>query len=262
MSDLLEIHTAEIEGGSPLTFSQVGYLLARPKLWGDWLARHPDRADLFRDAFSCVVRLRSHTGWTDDQTLDGLGCDTRNEDELSSLSREHLTSCLGYMLWVEDLLTPHDLALDKRAIVREAARFFVLAEKDLACAETVMPSPKRKATARHERDGDEFPPSEYLALGEIAKAWRSAARQLEGPSGEKARHLHDENPFAVERVPHVSPKRLKMLACPDADELLGARVATRMREHIVLCRACEAAAQSEGLRLRPQSPTGKTLTPA
>lgn len=262
MVDLAEFPTGEFEGASPLTFSQVGYLLARPALWGEWLARHPDRADLFKDAFSCVVRLRSHTGWTDDQTLDGLGCNTRNEDELSNLSQEHLTNCLGYMLWVEDLLTPYDLALDKRIIVRSAARFFVLADKDLVLAETIMPSPKRKTAARHEREDGELPPSEYLALGETAQAWRIAARQLEGPAGERARRLREENPFADEQAPHLSPKRLGMLAGPDPEELLGPRVAARMREHIGLCRVCETAARHEDLRIQPPPPSPRPLTPA
>lgn len=260
MADLVEISTGEIEAASPLTFSQVGFLLARPVLWGDWLADHPDRADLFRDAFSCVVRLRSHTGWTDDQTLDGLGCDTRSKDKLSKLTKEHLTNCLGYMLWVEDLLTPYDLAIDKRIIVRGAARFFVLVGKDLDRAEAIMPSPKKKATARPETEGSEFPPSEYLALGEIARAWRSAARQLEGQAGDRARHLHDENPFIDERTPHLSPKRLEMLARADADELLGPRVAARMREHIALCRICEAAAGRKDTH--PPAPAQRPLSPA
>ena len=209
------------------------------------------------------MRLRSHTGWSDDQTLDGLGCNTRNEDELSNLSRERLADCLGYMLWVEGLLTPHDLALDKRIIVRGAARFFVLAEKDLARAEAVMPSPKRKkAATRYEKEGGEFPPSEYLALGEIGQAWRSSARRLEGADGERARRLREEIPFADERAPHLSPKRLEMLAASDAEELLGRRVAARMREHIGLCRACEAAAAREGVRPQPPRAAERPLAPA
>lgn len=255
-----EIFAAELGGASPLTFSQVGFLLARPERWGGWLARHPDRADLFAAAFSCLVRLRAHTGWNGDETLESLGCDTKTEDELADLTKERLANCVGYMRWVEELLNPHDLDLDKRIIVRGAARFFVLADRDLSRVEAIVPSSMSKANAHQELDEGELPPSEYLALGEIARAWRGAARQLEGRPGDRARYLHAENPFADERTPHLSPKRLEMLVSADANEILGLRVAARMREHVALCRVCEAAEQRR-IAQGAQS-TGVPLTPA
>lgn len=255
-----EIFAAESAGGSPLTFSQVGFLLARPERWGDWLASHPDRADLFASAFSCLVRLCAHTGWNGDETLESLGCDTKTEEELSDLTKERLTNCVGYMRWVEELLIPHDLDLDKRIIVRGAARFFVLADRYLPQAEAIVPSPRNKASVHHEFDEGEFPPSEYLALGEVARAWKSAARHLEGRPGERARYLHSENPFADGRAPHLSPKRLEMLGSADADQLLGPRVAARMREHVALCRVCEAA-ERQGAR-RASMSTRLPLAPA
>jgi hypothetical protein len=218
-----------VEGkSSPQAFSQVGALLARPSLWGDWLAQHPERAELFKDAFSCVVRLRSHTGWSEDGVLKALGCDTKTEHELSELTEERLRSCLEYMLWVESLLGPHDLALDKRLIVKGATRFFVAADRNLGRIELLM------------EQGD-FAPSKYLALGEVAEAWNSAFRLLEGTAGERARQLHEENPFIDEDTPHMSPMRLEMLIRPDAAELLGGRVEKRMREHLELCHVCAAA---------------------
>jgi hypothetical protein len=256
-----EILAAEFGGPSPLTFGQVGFLLARPERWGSWLARHPDRADLFASAFSCLVRLCAHTGWNGDETLESLGCDTKTEDELSDLTKERLTNCVGYMRWVEELLNPHDLDLDKRIIVRGAARFFVLADRHLPRVEAIVPSTKNKANMHQGLDeGGELPPSEYLALGEIARAWKSAARQLEGRPGERARYLHAENPFADERTPHLSPKRLEMLVAADADGLLGPRVAARMREHVALCRVCEAAERRGAVQGTRR--TGLPLTPA
>lgn len=218
---------------SPQAFSQVGALLARPALWADWLGRHPERADLFKDAFSCVVRLRSHTGWSEDEVLKGLGCDTRTEDELSELTEERLRNCLEYMLWVETLLDPHDLALDKRLIVRGAARFFVAAERNLVRVEALM-------------DEGEFSPSKYLALGEVAQAWESALRMLDGPAGDRARRLRADNPFVDEDTPHLSLQRLEMLSDPSAAMLLGPRVVARMQEHVGLCHVC-ATAQLESV---------------
>lgn len=230
----------QIEDSSPQAFSQVGALLSRSDLWAGWLARYPDRADLFKEAFSCVVRLKSHTGWSDDEVLEGLGCDTKTEYELSSLSEERLRSCLNYMLWVESLLGQHDLALDKRLIVRGAARFFVAAGRDLGRVKVLM-------------DQGEFSPSKYLALGEVAEAWKSAFRLLDGPVGDRARRLRSENPFVEESTPHMSPMRLEMLGRSDADALLGPRVTARMKEHLEFCHVCEAA-QVQAAAIKPTGP--------
>lgn len=235
-----------VEESPPRAFSQVGALLSRSHLWGDWLASHPDRADLFKDAFSCVVRLKSHTGLSDDEVLEELGCDTKTEEELSELSEERLRHCLDYMLWVESLLGQHDRALDKRLIVRGAARFFVAADRDLGRVKSLM-------------EQGEFSPSKYLALGEVAEAWKSAFCLLDGPAGNRARRLRGENPFVDETAPHMSPMRLDMLSRPDAGDLLGPRVATRMREHLRLCHVCAAAQRrSAGSASAAVQPVGVT----
>jgi hypothetical protein len=236
----LDIRTSA--GASPHAFTQVGYLLSHHELWGDWLADHPEKAGLFKDTFRCVVRLESHTGWTADLVLDRLGCDTKTEDELSNLTEERLAICLAYMLWVESLLQEHDLAIDKRLIIQGAARFFVAAERDLDRIDELM-------------NEGEFSPSEYLQLGEIAEAWRSALRLLDTPAADRARRIHAENPYVDESAPHLSPMRLEMLARPNSTELLGARTEARMREHLDLCHVCKAALR----RAEGSSPANRTL---
>lgn len=217
---------------APLTFKQVGALMSRVELWGSWIDQEPERGELVLDAYNCVVRLKSHTGWTDAEMLENLGCETKPDDELN-LSTQKLESCRNYMLWVETLVAPHDLSLDKKIIVRGAARFFVLAGRDLDLAKRIMDG------------GSEFSPGKYLALGEVAQAWRCATRQLDSPEGRRVRLLHEQNPFVDENTPHMSPKRLEMLGKENADRLLGARVAARMREHLELCHICAAAAAPE-----------------
>jgi hypothetical protein len=224
----LDTRTAAGSSPVPRAFTQVGYLLSHSHLWGDWLAEHPDKAELFKEAFSCVVRLESHTGWSADVVLERLGCDTKTEDELSSLTEERLASCLAYMRWVESLLGEHDLALDKRLILQGAARVFVAADRDLDCIEALMGE-------------GEFSPLDYLRLGEVAEAWKSALRLLDGPAGDRARRLHRENPFFDENAPHLSPMRLAMLSRSNATELLGERTEERMREHLELCHVCGMA---------------------
>jgi hypothetical protein len=215
----------DIQGSSPRVFGQVGVLLSRPDIGGGWLSGHPDRADLFKEAFSCVVRLQSHTGWSGDLVLDHLGCDTKTEEELSGLTEQRLRSCIGYMRWVESLLAPLDLALDKRLAVQGAAHFFVAAKRDLPRVEAAM-------------DEGGFSPVQYLRIGEVAKAWETAFSLIDSSEGDRIRHLREGNPFVDESTPHLSPSRLEMLGGPNATELLGARIEIRMREHLDYCPVC------------------------
>jgi hypothetical protein len=210
----------------PPVFADVGALLARPDLWPAWLAEHPDRAETLAQAFSCVVRLESHTGWDNRQVLEELGCTIKTEKQL--LSGDRLDRCHGYMKWVESLVCKLDLAVDKRLVVSSAARFFLSAGKDLAVCSSAMSS-------------GEFPPLEYLRIGEVSQAWDLALSVLDSPDGIAARRAFDANPFMGHASPHISPKRLEMLGDPDAAGLLGSQTSARMTEHVESCRACEAA---------------------
>lgn len=217
-------------------FSPVGVLLSRPALWGEWLAKYPDRAELFRDAFSCVIRLESHTGWPADIVLDHLGCDTKTEEELGDLDHQRLDSCVKYMQWVESLLGPLDLALDKQMTLNGAARLFAAADEDLAQVKEVM-------------DRGAFPPKRYLRLGEIGQAWKAALQLLPRPGGDHARRVRQGNPFVDETTPHMSPMRLQMLAKENATQLLGERIEIAMREHLEACPACAAAQRRVEMRM-------------
>lgn len=233
MPDVAINPTAEQgEDDASETLNQVGMLLSRPELWGEWLEGHPDRAELFKEIFSCVVRLRSQTGWSDDQLLESLGCDTKTEKELSGLTKEHLRTCLGYMLWVEDLISAHDMSLEKREILREAARFFATAKRDLERVKAIM-------------ERGPFSPDDYLNLGEIERSWQTAFTLLEESTGsDQIRQIGGEGRHGTDGTAHLSAKRLEMLAKPDAGQLLGPRVARRMREHIAECASCSRAADA------------------
>src|SRR5690349_21455766 len=220
--------TGAAEARSRPACSSVGVLLARSALWGDWLAEHPDRAELLKEAFSCVIRLESHTGRGGEGVLQRLGCDTKTEQELEDLTPQRLSGCIDYMKWVESLVERLDLGLDKQLVLNGAARLFAAAGEDLELVEEVM-------------DAGDFSPNKYLRLGESGQAWKAALRQLKTPTGERARGIHEENPFIDEGTPHMTPMRLEMLAGPDATALLGERIEERMREHLHQCPACAAA---------------------
>jgi hypothetical protein len=213
---------------APRVFSLVGVLLSRPDIGGGWLSGRPDRADLFKEAFSSVVRLQSHTGWSEELVLEHLGCDTKTEEEISALTEDRLQSCIAYMSWVENLLIPLDVYLDKRLAVQGAARFFLAAGQDLERAEAAM-------------GAGVFPALEFLRLGEVARAWETAFGFVEGGEGDRVRRLREENPFANLGSPHLSPSRLEMLHGEQAAQLLGRRVVDHMREHLEYCQVCAAS---------------------
>lgn len=232
-----------IASPSPLAFTQVGALLSRPDLWTEWLSGRPERADLFKAAFSCVVRISSHTGWPEEVALEHLGCETKTEEELSDLTEDRLRSCIAYMGWIESLLADLDVASDKRFTVHEGAKFFVVANRDLDLVMTAM-------------DAGDFSPIEYLRLGETARAWEAALASLEGPAGDRVRRIREGNPFFDASTPHMSPMRLEMLSREDAANLLGTRVVARMREHVSLCHVCEASQRRTAAQLADDQMVG------
>jgi hypothetical protein len=218
------------ESPVPRVFTDVGKLLSNPAAWGEWLSGHPDRAEHFAAAYRGMILIASHTGWETDVVLDQLGCATKTEEALADLDEDQLSRCTAYMTWVESLLGDLDLELDKRLTVAGATRFFAAASQDLDICERIM-------------DDGEFPPLEYLRLGEIAETWESALRQLDGPDGDLARQVAGDNPFIDAQTPHMSLSRLDMLGEPDAEQMLGPRVQARMDQHLSACPVCEGAAR-------------------
>ncbi|HVD39725.1 MAG TPA: hypothetical protein VNC16_01820 [Solirubrobacterales bacterium] len=227
--------TSEQEGRRP-TLNQVGKLLLYDELLVKWTAKEPSRASLFKTVYVCVGRLQSETGWQMEELLHHLGCETEEEEFDEKLTPRRLAMCTEYMEWVEELLKGFDLRFDKRAALKGASQFYDAAGEDLSLVKGIMAEGKT--------------PSFYLWLGEIGQGWKAATRCLDGPEGERARRIHESNPFLSETSPHVSPERLKMLASPQAAELLGLEMAERMRKHVSDCSRCgpywaELAAQLE-----------------
>ena len=210
----------------PLVFRDVGRLLADPDNWAAWLEEHSDRAPLFQDAFNCVIRLSSHTGMTENRVLSLIGCEAQGN--LSALPSRQLEQCTHYLRWAETLIRDLDLHTDKRLALAGAGRFFFAADRDLdLCTRIMTQAP--------------FGPSDYLQLGEVSQAWETAFRALPGPLGDRARALHDANPFSSPSTPHLSLKRVEMMRSPNAGELLGIRVAVRMDAHLRSCPDCAPA---------------------
>lgn len=240
--DHMTLHEDRELHGSPQVFGQVGVLLSRPEIGGGWYSGRPERASLFKEAFRCVVRLQSHTGWSEELVLENLGCDTRG-DEISALTEERLENCTAYMGWVETLLAPLDVALDKRLTLQGAARFFLAAGRDLGRAEVAM------------GEGG-FSAIEFLRIGEVAKAWEMAFSAIDGAEGERIKRLQAENPFVDEATPHLSLSRLEMLQGERAAQLLGPRVVAHMWEHLDYCQVCAVSQRRTGALFVEEDLTG------
>lgn len=156
--------------------------------------------------------------------LQRLGCDTGEEDFDEELTPRRLAMCTEYMEWVEGLLENFDLQFDKRVALKGASDLYEMTGKDLALVKQIM--------------AEESAPGFYLSLGEVGQAWKAGTRCLDGPEGERARRIHESNPFQSSDSPHVSAERLKMLSSTRAAELLGPQVAERMLAHVSECPQC------------------------
>ena len=211
-----------------MVFQGVGALLTKPDWLRAWLDENRDRAELFLDAFSCVVRLGSQTGLKRERVLVQIGCEIETEEDLAKLPADELAACLGYMRWNEKLISGLDLAVDKRLVLSGAARFFLACGRNLDRCKEAM-------------DAGAFSANQYVLLGEVAEAWQAAFRALEGDRGERARATYEDNPFVTGRTPHLTPGRVEMFESVDADELLGSRVRERIEEHLESCEDCGRA---------------------
>jgi hypothetical protein len=211
--------------GEDPALNQVARILLYRKLHERLVEKDPSLGPLLGQANRCLGRLENETGWEIETLLRRLGCDAETQILEEELKPGQLAACTDYMEWVEGLLKDFDHQFDKRIIVKGASGFFEAAGRDLPLAKEIMAA------------GDE--PALYLSLGESAQAWDVASQRLEGPAGESYRRIHESNPFADGRQPHISPERLKMLASTDAVALLGKAVEGRMRDHAEECPRCE-----------------------
>ncbi len=215
-------------GSPPQAFPDVGQLLCGPEFWRDWLDHNPSEAELLSRALLCLGRLERHTRWDLDPLLEHLGCPAKSVRERLELGRDRLLHCLSYFEWVESLLCWLDLHSDKRLTVSGAARLFANADKDLEACRSRM-------------DSGDFPPLEYLKLGEVAQSWQAAILTLPTQRGERARRTAEANPFVEPQSPHISPRRLDLLNAKDARALLGEQVEARAWTHLKHCPSCRAA---------------------
>ncbi len=171
--------------------------------------------------------------------------------------KKALDHSLEFLRLVRDVARRVDLTVHRREVLNGA--FELCADAAGPVAERV---PRVRAALERKVSGD-LKPMELLSLGEIGRAWRLAALNLEsGRAHDRAAAAMRLAAPVAAHTAHLSPRRLTLLADErNADDLLGANVARCMREHLLElgCEKCKRLAEDLGLKQLLRS--GETYRP-
>lgn len=190
--------------------------------------------------------LRLLTRWDDEILRAQLGCDpARWEDGGSSKPKlEAIEHSLAFLRFASEVAQVVDLTCDRREVVKAA---FELCHD--AGGEVCTRVPRVEAALNSGADAT-ITPRDLLELGEIGRAWRAAALNLDGgPAHRRAQASSSLSAAVAASSPHVSAERMTLLAREDADDLLGAEVSKRILMHLreYKCAKCLRVAESVGL---------------
>jgi hypothetical protein len=186
--------------------------------------------------------LRQLTDWDTDVLCRYLGCSGPQSEP------NRVAHCTAYLEWVTDACRKVD---PSRELVR--ARREVLVGAFELCAGAGGPASGRVARCREamlQPVKGSFSANDLLELGEVAEAWRQAARALPSGPAREARDSFDTCTPNLRRG-HLHPRRLQLLLTGDAQEIqnyIGATVALRMHTHLSACNLCKAVAAELDLR--------------
>jgi len=225
----------------------------------DYLVSFGVLNDLRAPAAQAVLllgELRGLTEWDDDTLCAQLYCDVDKWTQAggakvggTNVSHEDaLKHSLLFLRLVRDATRRLDRTNDCREVVNAAAELC-----HEAGGEVVERAPRMRAALEHTPAGD-LSPFDLLDLGEIGRAWRSAALNMEsGPAYDRAVAAARLAGGVAAHTVHLSAERLELLAESNAEDLLGTNVSKRMRKHLLNCTKCQKLAESLGLDdlLRP-----------
>lgn len=203
-------------------------------------------------ALLLLGEIRSLTGWDDDTLCAQLGCRPETwmavggEEEPTAKDKDKadLEHSLRFLKLIREVTARLDLTQHRREVVNAAVA---------ACADAGGVVPERVPrilAALEERPNGDLTPSELLELGEIGKAWRQVALNMKsGRAYERAIATATLTTPLQPHVAHLSTERLALLAQPNAESILGSRVATNMRRHLngTQCAKCRSVAEAMGL---------------
>jgi hypothetical protein len=203
-------------------------------------------------ALLLLGEIRSLTNWDDDTLCAQLGCHPEawmsvgGSARADDTSREtvNLDHSLRFLTLIRTVAARLDLTRHRREVVNAA--FAVCADAGGVVPDRV---PRIVAALEQRTDGD-LTPNELLDLGEIGKAWRQVALNMKsGRAYERATATAMLTTSLRVHAAHLSPERLSLLAQPNAEHLLGSRIAPNMRKHLTVtpCTKCRSVAEAMGL---------------
>ncbi|HEV3318366.1 MAG TPA: hypothetical protein VG053_01365 [Solirubrobacteraceae bacterium] len=204
--------------------------------------------DLRSDAAQAVLllgELRGLTKWGDERLCGQLNCDLDKWTQAGSAGARGeaaLNHSLLFLTLVRDATQLVDLTADRREVVNAAVELCHAAGGPVA-----KRAPRMRAALEHTPTGD-LRPLDLLGLGEIGRAWRSTALNMEsGPAYEQAVAAMRLAGSVAAQTAHLSPERLLLLAGSKPKDLLGRNVSQRMAEHLLFCNKCKKLAESMDL---------------
>ncbi len=187
--------------------------------------------------------LRQLTDWDEDVLCRHLGCTGIDFEPVRASHSQ------AYLTWVTELCRLVD---PSRKLVR-SRREVVVGAFEL-CDGCGVPVPERVAVCRvavAQPMGNSYSALTLLELGEVAEAFRQAARALSADStARQAQDLLDRNTPALRRS-HLHPRRLEILYSSGSEDVqshIGATVAYRMDAHVRECSLCDGLVRELGLR--------------
>jgi hypothetical protein len=199
-------------------------------------------------AILLLGELRCLTQWDDETLCAELGCDLKASAELDKQRRrtpDRMRHSIEFLELVRDAAQLVDLTEERREIV---SMVYALCDGAGGAVSTRV---KRGRAALEHTERGELSAFDLLALGELGRASRVAALAIgSGPVHERVLASERLAGAIVARGAHISADRLRVLASPGAEDLLGGGVAKAMGEHLttVGCRRCASLAASLGLR--------------
>lgn len=186
--------------------------------------------------------LRQLTDWDTDVLCRHLGFGWMETEP------DRINQAVAYLTWITALCRKVD---PSQELVR-ARREVVVGAFELCSGAGGPPEGRveRCGEAMRQPTGADFSANDLLELGEVAEAWRQAARGLpDGPAREAQERFDQLTPHL--RTSHIHPRRLQLLLTGDAHDIqqhIGATVALRMHTHLGACTLCDSVVAELDLR--------------
>jgi hypothetical protein len=204
--------------------------------------------DLQSDAAQAVLllgELRGLTKWSDETLCAQLHCDLDEWTQAGGAQTKDeaaLKHSLLFLTLVRDATQRVDLVADRRQVVNAAVELC-----HDAGGPVVERAPRMRDALEHAPAGD-LTPFDLISLGEIGRAWRSAALHMSfGPAYERAAAAIELTAPVAAQTAHLTPERLLLLAGSKPKDLLGPNVSKHMAKHLLFCPKCKRLAESMDL---------------